>query len=210
MIRIAIADDHQSIIEGIKLYFQYLENITIIGTANNGRDLLDLVRLKQPHVVIIDIRMPMLNGVETTRKLTKEFPHIKVIAFSMFDNNAIFHMKDAGAKGYILKNSSMKQLLKATYAVMEGYLYYDPDIDISIIKEPVKTDSKVSVLTKSEKHILRLVGEGNTSAQIAKIRHTAESTVEKHRKNIIYKLKIKEKGYTTLLDYIRDHKYSDF
>ena len=107
MIRLAIAEDHQSLIDGIKLLLEYEEDISIIGTANDGEALLDVVRLKQPNVVITDIRMPKMDGISATKIIKKEFPKTKVLAFTMFDQTeAIEQMLDAGANGYILKNSS--------------------------------------------------------------------------------------------------------
>jgi len=125
MITVAIAEDHQSLIDGINLLLKYEEEISVIGTANDGEELLKIVRLKQPKVVIMDIRMPKIDGIETTKIIKKEYPHIKVIAFSMFDQDqAVIQMRDAGASGYILKNSPLEELLKAIHAVMEGKVYY--------------------------------------------------------------------------------------
>lgn len=103
MIRLAIAEDHQSLIDGIKLLLKYEDNIEIVGTTNDGEALLKLVRLKQPNVVITDIRMPKMDGITATKHIKKEFPHIKVLAFTMFDQTeAIEQMMDAGASGYLM------------------------------------------------------------------------------------------------------------
>ncbi|MEP0266549.1 response regulator transcription factor [Dokdonia sp.] len=207
MITIAIAEDHQSLIDGIQLLLKYEEGISIIGTANDGKGLLDIVRLKQPKVVITDIRMPKLDGIEATKVISKEFPHIKVIAFSMFDEDrAVIQMRDAGAKGYVLKNSPLEELLKAIYAVMEGNPYYDIGIDHTLFDNAsAKVKTPKSNLSKSEREILKLIAQNKTSSEIADIRFTAVSTVEKHRKNMMRKLGLSGKG--ELLKYAIQSKY---
>ncbi len=215
MITVAIAEDHQSLIDGIELLLKYEEGISIIGTSNDGRELLNIVRLKQPKVVIMDIRMPKLDGIEATKIIMKEFPHIKVIAFSMFDQDeAVIQMRDAGAKGYILKNSPLEEILKAIQAVMQGKVYYDTGIDQNLFEDAgvyteygrsTKAKTSKSVLSKSEREILRLIAQNKTSSEIADIRFTAVSTVEKHRKNMMRKLGLSGKG--ELLKYAVEKKY---
>jgi len=207
MITVAIAEDHQSLIDGINLLLKYEEEISVIGTANNGAELLEIVRLKQPKVVIMDIRMPKIDGIETTKIIKKEFPHIKIIAFSMFDQDqAVIQMRDAGACGYILKNSPLEELLKAIHAVMEGKVYYDKEIDPQLLDpESAKAKTPKSVLSKSERAILKLIAQNKTSSEIADIRFTAVSTVEKHRKNMMRKLGLSGKG--ELLKYAIEKKY---
>ncbi len=207
MITVAIAEDHQSLIDGIDLLLKYEEGISIIGTANDGETILDIVRLNQPRVVIMDIRMPKIDGIEATKIIKKEFPHIKVIAFSMFDQNqAILQMQEAGASGYILKNSPLDELLKAIEAVTQGKVYYDKDIHSDLI-DPNNAATKLekSVLSKSEQAILKLIAQNKTSSEIAEIRFTAVSTVEKHRKNMMRKLGLSGKG--ELLKYAIEKKY---
>ena len=207
MITVAIAEDHQSLIDGINLLLKYEEDIAVLGTANDGEALLNIIRLKQPKVVIMDIRMPKIDGIETTKIIKKEFPHIKVIAFSMFDQDqAVIQMRDAGASGYILKNSPLEELLKAIHTVMEGKVYYDKHIDHRLI-DPELSQSKTSksVLSKSERAILKLIAQNKTSSEIADIRFTAVSTVEKHRKNMMRKLGLSGKG--ELLKYAIQSKY---
>lgn len=207
MITVAIAEDHQSLIDGINLLLKYEEDISVIGTANDGAALLDIVRLKQPKVVIMDIRMPKIDGIETTRIITKEFPHIKVIAFSMFDQDqAILEMHEAGARGYILKNSPLEELLKAIHTVMEGKVYYDSEISLDLTNpDTIQAKAPKSILSKSERAILKLIAQNKTSSEIAEVRFTAVSTVEKHRKNMMRKLNLKGKG--ELLKYAIEKKY---
>lgn len=205
MITIAIAEDHQSLIDGINLLLKYEENISIVGMANNGEDLLEIVRKKQPKMVLTDIRMPKIDGITATKIIKKEFPETKVIAFSMFDQaTAIQQMIAAGASGYILKNSALEDVKNAIEKVANGEEYFDPEIDFSFLKKETNSEKK-SVLSKSEKEILRLIGQGKTSNEIANIRFTTVSTVEKHRKNMMRKIGLHGKG--ELLRYAIEKKY---
>lgn len=205
MTTIAIAEDHQALIDGIQLLFQYNESISILGMANDGEELLNIVRLKQPQIVITDIRMPKLDGIAAARVIHKEFPHIKIIAFSMFDQDAaIDQMRDAGAAGYVLKTSPLATLESAIVAVMNGEEYYDETLS-STDSAFAKAKKKPPSLSKSEREILKLIAQNKTSSEIATIRFTAVSTVEKHRKNMMRKLNLSGKG--ELLRYAIETKY---
>ncbi len=207
MITIAIAEDHQSLIDGIHLLLKYEKEISIVGMVNDGEALLELVRRKQPKVVLTDIRMPKIDGIAVTKLIKKEFPRTKIIAFSMYDqDNAIRQMVTAGATGYLLKNSPLEEVLTAIQEVSLGNHYYDAAIDIaSILDHEKQSKSKKQLLTKSEREILKLIGQGKASSEIAAVRFTSVSTVEKHRKNMIRKLGLHGKG--ELLRYAVEKKY---
>ena len=148
MIRLAIAEDHQSLIDGIKLLLEYEDDIEIVGTANDGEALLKLVRLKQPNVVITDIRMPKVDGISATKQIKNEFPHTKVLGFTMFDQqDAINQMLDAGASGYLLKNSPLEEVLSAVRSVYEGKSYYDANIKVED-DDNTKTTQLTSGMTR--------------------------------------------------------------
>lgn len=201
MITIVIAEDHQALIDGIKLSLEYEASITVIGEANDGEILVDLVRKKQPQVVITDIRMPKCDGISATKIIKKEFPHIKVIAFSMFDQSeAVNQMKLAGATGYIMKNSPLKKLIEAIKIVAKGETFFDDEIT------SFDTTSKEEILLSSrEKEILRLIGEGKTSNEIADLLFIGKSTVDTHRKNILRKINVH--GKTDLIRFAVERKY---
>jgi len=206
MITVAIAEDHQALVDGINLLLKYEEDITIVGTANDGEELLKIVRRKQPKVVLTDIKMPKVDGILATKKIKKEFPHIKVIAFSMFDQEeAITQMIEAGASGYLLKNSPLDEVIKAIKNVSKGETYFDSSIDEALLDPNAIKAKKRPLLSKSEREILKLIGQGKTSSEIAASRFTAVSTVEKHRKNMIHKLGLSGKG--ELLRYAIEKKY---
>ncbi|EDP71967.1 two-component response regulator [Flavobacteriales bacterium ALC-1] len=204
MIRLAIAEDHQSLIDGIKLLLQYKEGIEIVGTANNGEELLDLVRLKQPNVIITDIRMPKMDGIRATQLIKKELPHIKIIGFTMFDqSDAIQQMLDAGASGYLLKNSPLEEVLKAIRAVDNGNTYFDSNIRVEA-KDNTNKKAK-GILTKRQVEILGLISQGKTSREIADELFIGVHTVDTHRKNMIRILGLQGKG--ELMRYALEKKY---
>jgi two-component system response regulator NreC len=206
MIRIAIAEDHQSLVDGINLLLKYEEDIIIVGTANDGEELISIVEKKQPDVVITDIKMPKIDGIAATRIIKKQFPDTKIIGFSMFDQeDAVRQMIAAGASGYLFKNSPLEDVLSAIRAVATGEQFFDSDINPDILGDDSSSSEKKSVLSKSEREILMLIGQGKSSNEIAAFRFTSVSTVEKHRKNMIRKLGLQGKG--ELLRYALDKKY---
>lgn len=201
MIRIVIAEDHQALIDGIKLALEYEEDITVIGEALDGEMLIELVKNKKPDIVVTDIRMPKCDGITATRIIKKKFPSINIIAFSMFDQDeAIEQMKNAGAIGYIMKNSSLKKLVEAIKSVAKNTPFYDD----AIITKDTTTKEEI-ILSTREKEILRLVGEGKTSQEIADILFVAKSTIDTHRKNILKKMNIY--GKTDLIRFAIERKY---
>ena len=206
MIKVAIAEDHQSLIDGIDLLLKYETDVSLVGTANDGETLIEIVRKKVPDVVLMDIKMPKIDGMVATKIIGREFPHIKVVAFSMFDQeDAVLQMIEAGAKGYLLKNSPLDEVLTAIKEVHHGNTYFDKSINPKIFDTEYDNKTTKGLLSKSEREILTLIGQGKSSSEIAAIRFTAVSTVEKHRKNMIRKLELSGKG--ELLRYALEKKY---
>lgn len=205
MIHLAVAEDHQSLIDGIELLLRYEEDISIIGTANNGEDLLKLVALKQPTTILMDIRMPKLDGIEATRIIKKKYPHIHILAFTMFDQtDAVEKMLAAGATGYILKSAGLDEVLKAIKTVSKGEKYFDANINTNALQTKSRKTKK-DILTKRQIEILELIALGKTSREIAEKLFIGVQTVETHRKNIIQVLGLKGKG--KLLQYALEKKY---
>ena len=205
MIRLAIAEDHQSLIDGIKLLLEYEDGISIVGTANDGEALLEIVAKKHPNVVLTDIRMPKLDGIEATKHIKKHHPEIKVLAFTMFDQTeAIQKMLNAGASGYILKNSALKDVYDAIITVYNGDTYFDANINTNILDAKASKTSK-GILTKRQLEILELIGQGKTSREIADILFIGIHTVDTHRKNMVRILGLQGKG--ELMRYALEKKY---
>ncbi|KQO29627.1 two-component system response regulator [Flavobacterium sp. Leaf82] len=201
MITIIIAEDHQSLIDGIKLSLEFEDDIAVVGEANDGEELIQLVRKKRPQIVITDIRMPKCDGICATKIIKNEFPEIKIIAFSMFDQTeAIQQMKEAGASGYIMKNSPLRKLIEAIRAVISNETFFD---DAIVVKDELTKEN--ILLSNREKAILRLIGEGKTSNEIADVLFISKSTVDTHRKNILKKMNLY--GKTDLIRFAVERKY---
>jgi two-component system nitrate/nitrite response regulator NarL len=202
MIRLVLAEDHNSLIDGVRHFLTDEKDIHFVGYANNGQELCELVKLKRPDIVVTDIRMPVMDGITATQEILKIDPTVKVIAFTMFDQDeAIHQMLNAGAKGYILKNSSLKELLLAIRSVYQGNSYYDHGINVT----GTTPSATKGVLTKRQIEILKLVASGKTNQEIADELFIGKTTVETHRKNMVRILNLKGAG--ELLRYALESKY---
>jgi len=205
MIHLAIAEDHQALIDGVELLLRYEEDINIVGTVNNGEELLKLVALKQPNTILMDIRMPKLDGIEATRKIKKKYPHIHILAFTMYDQtDAVKRMIEAGATGYILKSAGLNEVLKAIKAVSRGEKYFDANLNTNTLAVD-SNKKKKGQLTKRQIEILELIALGKTSREIAEELFIGVYAVETHRKNIVRVLGLHGKG--ALLKYSLEKKY---
>jgi len=204
MIRLAIAEDHQSLIDGIKLLLEYEEDINIVGTVNDGEALIELVKKKHINVIITDIRMPKLDGIAAAKIIKKEHPDIKILAFTMFDQQeAVQQMLNAGANGYILKNSPLSEVLNAIRSVYKGGTYFDSNINVNV--DSNNNTKKKGLLTKRQIEILTLIAQGKTSREIADELFIGVYTVDTHRKNMIRILGLQGKG--ELMRYALEKKY---
>lgn len=211
MITIVMAEDHQMLIDGVRSFFEHDDKIKIIGSANNGEELLEIVALKKPTVVITDIRMPKMDGIKATKIIKKKFPDINVLAMTMFDQpEAIKQMLDAGATGYILKNSGIKMLSKAIITVSKGETFFDSNVAFNFMNNYIEDNVTVGksekvILSSREKQILLLIADGKSSKEISEDLFIAKSTVDTHRKNMIRKLELSSGN--ELVKYAIDVKY---
>ena len=193
-IKVLLADDHEILRHGLSRSFQQVEDIEVIGQAKNGHSTIDLVRELLPNIVVMDIGMPGLNGIEATRQITKESSQVKVIALSMHSSNKyVREMFKAGASGYLLKDCPFEELVKAIRIIAEGKAYVSPSIGETVVKnylgEPDE-DSAFSILSQREREVLQLLAEGKTTKQVARQLHISPKTVEAHRLRIMNKLNI--------------------
>jgi len=195
-IRVIIADDHAIIREGLKSLLEK-KGITVSAIAKNGREAIELAVLHHPDLVIMDISMPDLNGVEATAAIRREVPHIKIIGLSMHSGkNIIDKMFSAGASGYILKDSAFEELHDAIKEVLKGNFYLTPSIARMYVNSEANTFQtlediqKSKEISKKEREVLQLVAEGLTTRDIAERLNLSVKTVESHRRNMMKKLSI--------------------
>jgi DNA-binding NarL/FixJ family response regulator len=191
-IRILLADDHQILREGLAALLEKHQGFDVAGQAADGRTVVRLARELKPDLVIMDVGLPELNGIEATRQIVAEVPGVKVIALSMHsDRTFVKGMLMAGASGYLLKYSASQELMRAIDAVMAGQVYLSPDI-AGIVVEDYKASapdaSVFGVLTPKEREVLQLFAEGKITRQIAVILGVSVKTVEAYRRQIMEKL----------------------
>jgi two-component system, NarL family, response regulator NreC len=195
-IKIILADDHAMLRHGLSKSFQNEKDMEVIAQAKDGRTTVELAKELSPNVVIMDIGMPDLNGIEATRQIVKECPKVKVIALSMHSSkNFIIEMFKAGASGYLLKDCEFDELINAIRLVMNDKTYISPAISDVVVdnymRQPANSKESVfSILSQREREVLQLLTEGKATKQIAKRLHISAKTVEVHRLNLMSKLKI--------------------
>jgi len=198
--KILIVDDHEVVRDGLRNILLSLENISIAGEAGNGEDAIKLYSSVKPDLVIMDISMPGMNGIEATRIIKEKDPDAKILILTMHDNQEYLNqIIRSGAKGFILKNTDKDELLEAVKTVASGENFFSKDISKLIIdnyirsaKEQEKNDGFKEVpLTKREIEILKLIASGYSNQEIANILYISYNTVDTHRKNIMHKLSIK-------------------
>ena len=193
-ITIIIADDHQILRQGLKTLLEKEPDMEVVAEAEDGRKTVTLVREFTPHVVIMDVNMPDLNGIEATRQILSEYPEMKVIALSMHaDRRFVINMLKAGAHGYLLKDCAFEELAQAIRLVMASKTYLSPGVAEIVVKDyvhrlPGPAQTAFSVLTAREREVLQLMAEGKSTAQIAELLHISVKTVETHRQQIMHKL----------------------
>jgi DNA-binding NarL/FixJ family response regulator len=196
VINIVLADDHQIVRHGLRSLLSAEPDMAVVGEADNGRAVVRLVQELAPQVVIMDISMPDLNGIEATRQIVSDAPGIKVIALSMHsDSLFVLNMFKAGASGYLLKDCALEELVKAVRTVINRKVYLSPGISDIVIKDFVigwaSTESSAySILTAREREVLQLMAEGKSTTQIAESLCVSIKTVEAHRKQLMNKLDI--------------------
>ena len=194
-IKIIITDDHDVIIDGLMALLSTENDIQIVGRANNGKQLLDIIKNKPVDLIILDIEMPEMNGVEAAEKIKEKFPELKILVLTMYNTpDFIANLLRHGIDGYILKNSRKKELLQAIRSVMMGRSFYAPEVTemmMDSFRQEKYNKKNTPVLTPREKEIIRLITEEYTSREIGEKLFISFHTVERHRKNIIAKLGVK-------------------
>lgn len=194
-IRLAIIDDHAVVLDGLKTMLNAFENLEVVYTTQSGHQLLEHFQSDVPDVLLMDIQMPEINGIDLCKQISKQHPSVKVIAFTSFDDsNYVKQIFRSGAKGYLLKNSDKQTIVKAVETVMQDEEYMDDSIKKILLQESI-TGHRRSIfevpLTKREKEILKLIADGLSSQEIADNLFISLRTVETHRLNLNQKLDVK-------------------
>lgn len=192
MTRVLLADDHKILRQGLRTLLEQEKDIQVVGEADNGRLSVELTGELAPDVVIMDVAMPDLNGIDATRRITKADPRTRVLALSMHsDGRYVRGMLQAGARGYILKDCAAEELTHAIRTVMAGQVYVSPGVTGTIINDYVRqltAADEPATLTRREREVLQLLAEGGSTANIAAGLHLSVKTIETHRKRIMDKL----------------------
>lgn len=194
-IRIMLVDDHKIFREALKGILEREHDISLVGEANDGSEALTLARKSHPDVVLMDIGMPVMGGIEAARALIADQPGIKIIALSTYsDRRIVLQMLDTGARGYVVKSAGRDELLRGIRAVSHGRTYLCPDAS-GVLVDSVRTRNPMEPFSRErlgrrEREVLQLLADGHTSPEIGKRLHIATSTVEVHRRNIMRKLEL--------------------
>ncbi len=198
--KVLLADDHTIVREGIRALLDSREDIEVIGEAEDGKQAVERARQLVPDIVLIDITMPNLNGIEAARQIKKANPDIKLLFLTAHDNKEYVHqIFQAGASGYLLKDFAVSDLISAINAVKKGDIFLSPPISRVVVQDYIRYASSESedfnslnMLTGREREILQLVAEGNTNKEIARLLKLSTKTVEVHRFHVMEKLHIRD------------------
>jgi two-component system, NarL family, response regulator NreC len=196
-IRILLADDHKLMRSGLRVLLEQQSDMAVVGEASDGREAVALAGSLKPDVVVMDIGMPNLNGIEAAHQMTQSFPEIAVVMLSMHsDESYVLRALKAGAKGYLLKDSAESDLIRAVKAVAESKSFFSPAVSKVLLDDYVRklkrsgAEDAYDLLTPREREVLQLVAEGKSNKDIANMLNLSVYTVETHRSNIMEKLNL--------------------
>lgn len=205
-IRILVADDHSIVREGVRMILSGQEDFEVVGEASTGREALEQARALQPHVVVMDISMPDMNGIRATEKIRKELPSVQVLGLTMHEEDSyVFELLKVGAAGYVLKRAAAEDLVAAVRATHRGEAFLYPSVAKMVVQDflqraPAKEKEKaLDGLTEREREVLTLIAEGLTNQEIAGRLFISIKTVQTHRAHIMEKLNLHDR--TALVRY---------
>lgn len=206
--RIVLADDHSLFRQGLKAVLEGTDEFKVVGEAGDGLELISLLNQVSPHLVILDISMPNLRGIETIPEIKRKHPEVKILVVTMHnDKEYLYQAISQGADGYFLKKDAGTELFSAIEKIRKGKVYVSPSLsgDLSDYWEGMREGAKKSILTNREKEVLSLIAGGKSNKEIADMLYISVHTVERHRANLMEKLNFKktadlvkyaiEKGY---------------
>ncbi|WMM25730.1 response regulator transcription factor [Tissierella sp. MB52-C2] len=208
MIRVLIVDDQSLIREGLRMMLGIYDNIFVVDEAINGKEAMEILRNKEVDLILMDIRMPVMNGVEATKIIKENYPDIKILILTTFNEDEyIFEGLKNGADGYLLKDISSQELVRAIKTVYEGNVLLQPDVAKKML-ESMKQNNTIQKniskdifkeLTKKEYEIALLIGEGKSNKEISKTLYITEGTVKNHITKILDKLELRDRTQLALL-----------
>lgn len=203
---IIIVDDHQLFIEGLSSLLR-ANQFQVLGHANSGRQLMTLLEKQQPHLLLMDIGMKEMDGIEVAATIKGTYPHIKILIISMHAKKVYLEkLVDIGAEGYILKSAGDEELKTAIYTICNGGTYFSPQLSESIVQGMLTRNSSPDIiLTPREKEIIRLIAEGQNTKEIASTLFISINTVESHRKNMLLKTGLKNVAHLVKWAYENGH-----
>ena len=194
-VRVLLADDHTLMRAGLRVLLERQPDLAVVGEAEDGRQTVQLAETLQPDVVVMDIAMPNLNGIEATRQIVDKSPSTSVVILSMHsDESYILRSLKAGARAYLLKDSAEADLIRAIHAVRDGKSFFSPAVGKALVEDYVRQpkergdDDSYDLLTSREREILQLVAEGKSNKDVANLLNLSVYTVETHRAHILQKL----------------------
>jgi DNA-binding NarL/FixJ family response regulator len=195
--RVVLADDHSVVRQGLRAWLERSGHVQVVGEAADGREAVAAVERLQPDVVIMDIAMPMLNGIDATAQITRRNPDTKVIILSMHaDESYILRALGAGAKGYLLKESTETDVLPAVQSVRDGKPYFTPSIARLLLEDYMRSlkqnnlQDSYDLLTEREREVLQLLARGKSNKEVAQILELSPHTIDSHRTNMMQKLNL--------------------
>jgi DNA-binding NarL/FixJ family response regulator len=196
-IKVVLAEDHGLVRAGLRALLESLPGLCVVGEAADGREAFNLVQTHLPHILIMDVSMPNLNGIEAARQVVKEFPSVKVLMLSMHENEAyVLQALRAGASGYILKDAAMSELEFAVAAIARGETYLSPSVSKQVVQSLLHGEDggrerdPLSLLTARQREVLQLIAEGKNTKEIAYRLGVSIKTVETHRAHVMHRLDI--------------------
>jgi two-component system, NarL family, response regulator NreC len=197
LIRVVLADDHSVVRQGLRAWLERSGYVQVVGEAADGREAVAIVEQLQPDVVVMDIAMPMLNGIDATAQIMRRNPDTKVIILSMHaDESYILRALSAGAKGYLLKESTESDVLPAVQSVRDGKPYFTPSIARLLLEDYMRSlkqnnlQDSYDLLTEREREVLQLLAQGKSNKEVAQVLDLSPHTIDSHRTNMMQKLNL--------------------